>query len=833
MTKKLHILLLFLYASLQMIMAQTVNFHVDNYTTRDGLGSNVVNCGVQDKKGYLWFGTNHGLTRFDGHQFVNFYVEENGERQVEGITHIAEDTTQNILLMSGRDYRLLCFDLTQMRFVDAKGKSFPAEENDADEAAYTSRAEKLGIHRGNITNRRHDLHHVSLADGREIFTTIDNGFYLYEPSTENLHHFCSSNEPHIIESDYINDAFSDRSGSIWLTTTFAGIYQLNLNGGSLRYHTLQGSTGNIRTFAQLSDDVIALADMEGNIFHYDIQTRQSKLVFHKDVRTYTMHTDAHGRFWMGTRGAGVWVDGRHLNATAGLQARQIFAISFAADGNAWIGTFDGGLIEAKEKDDGSFTFKTYLPEEKIHEILFDRKEHLWVATENGIFRKEGKKFHSLFNKSKVVCITQGPDGTIYAGSNGYGLLMIKNNRVEYFSTTDGLANNCVEAIAVDDEGKVIAATDQGISIINPHDGTVHNVYSSRGLLADTYNEDAILRTTDGRIFLGSQRGLVELEKASTTLSHHPHVHPCISCIYVNDVPQYSGTFQTLTLPHNQNNLRINFSSFAYNDMTSVIYSYWLEGKDNGWRPSTKENYVLYTDLPPGHYVFHVRYSMHGGSWSEETICHITINQPWYWTWWARLLYVLIITLSIWYEWHQYQQRLSLRRQLDQRLTALYAIEMKQERSPQAETENQGPAVAGKKSEDSVTTIAEEKEQLPNTDVTEETKATAQEMVKAQRNKEFLDRLDHLIQQNLQQLELDVNFIAQEMCVSYSTLHRRIKTLTGMNANEYIRKHRLTKAMQLLRDGHNASEVAMQCGFNSPSYFTRCFKAEYGILPSEV
>lgn len=78
-----------------------------------------------------------------------------------------------------------------------------------------------------------------------------------------------------------------------------------------------------------------------------------------------------------------------------------------------------------------------------------------------------------------------------------------------------------------------------------------------------------------------------------------------------------------------------------------------------------------------------------------------------------------------------------------------------------------------------------------------------------------------------------NFIVQQMCVSYSTLHRRIKSLTGMTVNEYVRKHRLVKAMQLLHEGHNATEVAMRCGFRSPSYFTRCFKAEYGILPSEV
>jgi len=119
------------------------------------------------------------------------------------------------------------------------------------------------------------------------------------------------------------------------------------------------------------------------------------------------------------------------------------------------------------------------------------------------------------------------------------------------------------------------------------------------------------------------------------------------------------------------------------------------------------------------------------------------------------------------------------------------------------------------------------------DVAAEAEETAHEKKANERNKEFLDKLDRLILQNLLQTDFDVNFIAREMCTSYSTLHRRIKTLTGMSANEYVRKHRLTKAMQMLRNGVNVSEVAMECGFNSPSYFTRCFKAEYGILPSEV
>ncbi len=149
----------------------------------------------------------------------------------------------------------------------------------------------------------------------------------------------------------------------------------------------------------------------------------------------------------------------------------------------------------------------------------------------------------------------------------------------------------------------------------------------------------------------------------------------------------------------------------------------------------------------------------------------------------------------------------LRRQLDQRLSALYAVEAQQEHL-----------------------IQKEADEIEEPSIPEE---TAQQKAINQRNKEFLDKLDHLIISNLLKTDLDVNFIAEQLCMSYSTLHRRIKSLTGMTANEYIRKHRLAKAMQLLRSGVPATEVAMECGFNSPSYFTRCFKAEYGVLPSEV
>ena len=829
MTRKSYLILLILLAETIVAAAQIPHVRSRNYTTREGLVSNVVNTIIQDRQGYLWLGTNHGLTRFDGHRFANFYIEEDGERCIQGITHIAEDTVENVLLMSGNDYRLLCFDLKKLHFIDTEGRKYPSTEDaEAKETAYIARANAIGIQRGNITHRRHDLHYVQLPDGRELFTTIDNGFYIYDPAKQPnpLFHFSSKDDNPVIESDYINDVCLDRSGSVWLATTFAGIYQLDLDQGQLLYHPLSGGSANIRSFSELPDGTIAVGDMDGSVFRYDPQTRQSEFFFHQGPRAYAMRTDPQGRFWIGTRGGGVWIESQrsriverrrkkvkgHELLSEGekcsmvnvqwsmldLPARQIFDICFEPDGSAWIGTFDAGLL--KMRADRLEIKGQFLPDEKIHQMLIDRRGRLWVATESGIFRREGGEFRQIFNKGKVVCVTQGPADTIYAGSNGYGLLTIVDDRVGYFTTSEGLANNCVEAIAVDSEGRVIAATDQGVSVINHHNGTVQNIYSPLGLLADTYNEDAILRTSGGRIFLGSQRGLAELKPHPQPLPSGRGdaarmLPPCLTSIDINDVPYYDNLSGELRLPHNQNNLCFNFSSFAYKDLSSVIYSYWLEGIDRNWRPATRESHALYNELRPGRYRFHLRYRLSGGDWSQECVLDVRIAQPWWWTWWAKLLYLLAIAIFVWYEWHQYKQRLSLRRQLDQRLAVLYAKEKGEE-----EKTSEGSG-------------------LPKSQATDPSP--------------FLNKLDQLIQSDLMKSDLDVNYLAGQMCMSYSTLHRRIKSLTGLSANEYVRKHRLTKAMQLLRGGTPASEVAMQCGFNSPSYFTRCFKAEYGILPSEV
>lgn len=101
------------------------------------------------------------------------------------------------------------------------------------------------------------------------------------------------------------------------------------------------------------------------------------------------------------------------------------------------------------------------------------------------------------------------------------------------------------------------------------------------------------------------------------------------------------------------------------------------------------------------------------------------------------------------------------------------------------------------------------------------------------DEEFLQRLTDIVSENLAEENLDISFLTQKMHMSTSTLYRKIKSLTGMSGNEFIRKFRLKQGLRLmLKEGYNISEAAYACGFNDSGYFRNCFKQTYGMTPSE-
>ncbi|MDX8337555.1 two-component regulator propeller domain-containing protein [Draconibacterium sp. IB214405] len=101
------------------------------------------------------------------------------------------------------------------------------------------------------------------------------------------------------------------------------------------------------------------------------------------------------------------------------------------------------------------------------------------------------------------------------------------------------------------------------------------------------------------------------------------------------------------------------------------------------------------------------------------------------------------------------------------------------------------------------------------------------------DREFLKKLTSVIEENLEDEELNISYVAAQLNMSHSTLYRKIKALTSLTANEFIRKVRINFAEQLmLTNQYNISEIMYQVGINSSSYFRQCFKDEFGMNPSE-
>ncbi len=102
------------------------------------------------------------------------------------------------------------------------------------------------------------------------------------------------------------------------------------------------------------------------------------------------------------------------------------------------------------------------------------------------------------------------------------------------------------------------------------------------------------------------------------------------------------------------------------------------------------------------------------------------------------------------------------------------------------------------------------------------------------DKEFILKVLKYINENLSDTELSVENLAEELFLSRSQLYRKIKALTGQTANEFLRKVRLEKAKEMIESGNDSiGEISYKVGFSSPSYFTKCFKSQFGILPTEI
>lgn len=99
--------------------------------------------------------------------------------------------------------------------------------------------------------------------------------------------------------------------------------------------------------------------------------------------------------------------------------------------------------------------------------------------------------------------------------------------------------------------------------------------------------------------------------------------------------------------------------------------------------------------------------------------------------------------------------------------------------------------------------------------------------------EFLEKLEEVIQENITNPDFNIEDLADQFCMSRASFYRKIKGVLDVTPNEYLRIARLKKAAQLLKEGnYRVTEICYMVGFNSPSYFAKCFQQQFGVLPKD-
>ena len=314
------------------------------------------------------------------------------------------------------------------------------------------------------------------------------------------------------------------------------------------------------------------------------------------------------------------------------------------------------------------------------DILIDHSGKVWIATNGGgisLYNPKTNSFQSNpVDAYNYTCLFEDNNHTIWGGSIISGLIKLEDKEKLYlklFKEVDGLSINTVKRINEDSQGKLWLTTDRGISVFDPVSENFQNYYQSDGLPYNnlTYSYQA----SDGRLWVANKKsGFFSFHPDSITSNHLPP-KVVIKGIKLFDEPIPINENSTLEkdilftkkikLAYWQNDITLEFAALHFKNPKYNRYLYILENYDENWRNPVNQRSAKYTNLDPGDYTFRVKASNSDGIWNEEgASLEIIISPPWWATWWAYILYVLVAAFSVFtfIRWRTNEQAKELERQ---------------------------------------------------------------------------------------------------------------------------------------------------------------------------
>ena len=511
--------------------------------------------------------------------------------------------------------------------------------------------------------------------GLNKFVTGKGIFYKYKKNV---------NVESSIISNAISSIYQDNSGILWVGTS-VGLSKCDLLKQNFNHYQFdQGSISSISrniVWSILAESNVMWVGSNEGLNRYDRESNTNEaytpvILVNNEKRTnaiYSLYRVNRASLMVGTDGGLYQFNTQSKTFTpiyfGNLRiTNRTYCILEDAKGRLWIGTRDGGLylVSADRQLYKNFNTSNGIPSDNVREVFIDSDGDIWLGTDNGLCMviEEGNKIsfkvyqyeagnpNSLRNNT-ILSIAEDQGGFIWAGTFGGGLNRLdkRNGSFVSFTEKDGLPNNVIYGILVDERNNLWCSTNNGISRFNAESKSVRNFDENDGLQSNEFNVGAKFKGEDGEMFFGGIKGVNSFYPSNIQINNLP---PQIvitefqlfnRTVEVQDggILQKSITMTNkINLSYSQNVFSFSFSALHYSLPERNRYAYKLEGFDENWIFDDNTRRAKYTNLDPGHYTFKVKGTNSDGIWSEEKSISIFISPPFWRIWWIQVLALLSV-----------------------------------------------------------------------------------------------------------------------------------------------------------------------------------------------
>lgn len=832
-----------------------------------GTQARLINALHTDKEGTVWAGTNAGAFRYD--KKTDDFIEIN---LPVGVISFAEDNRGNIFIGTWEG------GLLRLNKKSGKMVSYPrlSERNTAQTILMDSRGRlwigtwEHGIVRLDNPDNEKDPGMHKMNEGRTDFRTFHS---LVEDSMSHAVWGCCIEGLTRVDLDddtdvenypiltFCYDMVTDGMGNLWALTRDNGIvhlstrpspfhfYHLSSEGLELPVNRIQKvfTTDGNRFWLGLQPYGLALYDRKaGSVLYNNHIPGMESMTGQQGVYVQTisdMISRPDGSIWMASsRGILVWEEGQPtrllVRGSSSFLGDSEVSVFHALKSGAMLIGQNNGIGIAFSETKGQMLKMNEAGREfsncHVLSISEDHQHRIWVATEGqGIIRITGNtgnpnslQYHQYapaaqnYAMDEATAVYEDANHQLWAISNSGGLFLL-NDETDKFEPVNHryyIGMGSIYSIQGDENGKIWLSTDKGLvrlTLANGQGTTTYNMED--GIEAISFSSNGAF-SFGHELFYGSAKGFFsfntsEIERWQQGTSPKLVVTELIiddnpylwnDSLKRNAISQEQPFFtKKITIPSDTRKFSIEFALLTYQNQEQCRYSYFLEGYDRDWHNTDAQNRAAtYQNLPPGVYRLKLRAADSYGRIVEMPYSiEINVLPPWYRSWWAYIFYAVLLVAALYGIKEWYKARVNRRARLQQRVSELLHY-----RELMVMQQYEGARKA----------------------------LEAEEQQHSSPDEQFLSRAIDCVKQHINDSDYDREQFASDMCVSSSTLYNKLRALTDQNVTGFINSIRLKEACRILRQRPDIkmTELSMEVGFNTPKYFTKCFKKEFGMLPSE-